>query len=494
MITAVIPVKKNSTRCTNKNIRQFSDSNLLKKKLKLLQKVKNIDKILVSSDCDDMLKLAKEFNVDTHKRTDEMCSSTVSGADLYLSLANVIDTEHMLLTFCVTPFVKIETYENIIEIYKKNLESKEYDSVSTSLNFKHYIWYKNKPINYKYDEAPPTQCLPDYLLPTFGINIITKNFVLDNKNVIGKNPYFYNVDQIEAIDIDTPYDFLLSELLYTNNIVNCNIATNILKFRDRSDLELIDCSLGNTSNKQQILDCYDAIVKSKYDYIEINNLIQYELLKNKNVCKMVLNFDNIDFKYNNYVKVSFDNFKKLKHNCNKYLLSVNYNDNINELKNYIDKFTIKSIILDDNGIFNDNNFLPFLHKLYSIILNRDIIVGINSNSINIVNLAIFNGCTLVTSSIGGKGKYNGSLKSEELLVKLSLNKKYNITDSIHILKYYEKYIQSRINYIEKHSDYHPYYNFSQLTYLSFKDINNIIKLKKSMDYDYKYLFPNFVHL
>ena len=67
MITAVIPVRSGSTRCKNKNIRYFNESNLLKMKIEQLKKVKNLDRILVSSNCDEMLNIAKNLDVYTQE-------------------------------------------------------------------------------------------------------------------------------------------------------------------------------------------------------------------------------------------------------------------------------------------------------------------------------------------------------------------------------------------------------------------------------------------
>ena len=35
-------------------------------------------------------------------------------------------------------------------------------------------------------------------------------------NVVGENPIFYMVNQIEATDVDTPIDFEFAEFLYKN--------------------------------------------------------------------------------------------------------------------------------------------------------------------------------------------------------------------------------------------------------------------------------------
>lgn len=510
MITAVIPVKKNSSRCNNKNIRDFSDSNLLKKKIELLKMVKNIDKILVSSDCDIMLSIARDFNVLIHKRTKDMCDSTVSGSDLYISLANEIDTEHMLLTFCVTPFVKKETYENSINIYKSNLKNNSYDSISTSLNFKHYIWHNNQPINYEYDNAPPTQLLPDYYIPTYGINIISKQFVIDNKNVIGKKPYFYNVDQIEAIDIDTPYDFLLSELLYNNHIINCGIAKNILKYRDSNEIKLIDCTYIN-SNFKNINECYQAVSLSKFNYLEVNDINDIKLLNDYDGCYILANLDkninlnNIDLAKLNSIKYKINNIDEVKEITNFYINNINflhnieififisfsylitYND-INILYKNIKDFNIKGIIIEDNGLLNEKNILLILHNLYNKFNDKKICFGIQSPNIQLNNLAIFHGCNLITSSIGGIGKITNNLKSEEILYNLYLKNKYDISNVVHILKYYNKYIESKENYIKNNNrKYHPYYILSSINSITNEKIYNILSDNTTINDDIKIL-------
>lgn len=70
MITAVVAVRKGSQRVPNKNIKPFGDSNLLQMKLNTLKQVKNIDEIVVNSDCDKMLEIGKMNDVKTHKRDD----------------------------------------------------------------------------------------------------------------------------------------------------------------------------------------------------------------------------------------------------------------------------------------------------------------------------------------------------------------------------------------------------------------------------------------
>ena len=62
-ITAVVPVKKNSSRLPNKNILPFGDSNLLVHKIRQLKQIEAVNQIIVSSDSEEMLKMAEREGV-----------------------------------------------------------------------------------------------------------------------------------------------------------------------------------------------------------------------------------------------------------------------------------------------------------------------------------------------------------------------------------------------------------------------------------------------
>ena len=67
-LVAVVPVRKGSQRVKNKNLKKFSDTNLLTFKIETLKKVKRIDKIIVNTDSDEAVEIAKKLNVDFKKR------------------------------------------------------------------------------------------------------------------------------------------------------------------------------------------------------------------------------------------------------------------------------------------------------------------------------------------------------------------------------------------------------------------------------------------
>ena len=63
-IKGLIPVRSGSTRVLNKNIRPFANSNLLKIKIEQLQRISRLDGIIVNSNSDEMLDMARTMGVE----------------------------------------------------------------------------------------------------------------------------------------------------------------------------------------------------------------------------------------------------------------------------------------------------------------------------------------------------------------------------------------------------------------------------------------------
>jgi YrbI family 3-deoxy-D-manno-octulosonate 8-phosphate phosphatase len=285
-ITAIIPVRSGSTRCKNKNIRDFGDTNLLKRKIEILKQVDEIDEILVSSNCDKMLQIALDLGVSIHKRDQKYCSTECSGKQVFCELANNIKNEIMLYTQCVSPFITIKCYKNCIHEWINNNSN---DSINTVNNSQDFLWYNNNPINYDYNNAPQSQLLPIYHIPNFGINIIKTKDVLKYKNIIGKNPKFIESSPVNGIDIDHPHEFVISELLYNNNIESNEDAENLLKRRDCYEKpEMLDCTIrdgGYLNNWEftddEVLECYKSVSDAGYKYFEIGFKSNEKLTKGK---------------------------------------------------------------------------------------------------------------------------------------------------------------------------------------------------------------------
>ena len=552
-ITAVIPVRKGSTRCKNKNIRNFGDTNLLKLKIETLKKVKCIDRILVSSNCDIMLGIAKDMGVDIHKRDEQYCTTECSGSSVFTELAKNINTQMLLYTHCVAPFTTINDYENGIKMFLDN----PVGSLVSAKLLKEFILHNDKAVNYDLSNAPPSQDLPDYYIPNFGFVLVNTNDVLLKKNIIVKPIKKYQMDSIISIDIDYPCDFLISEMLYKHNIVNEETADLIIKKRDNDKIELLDCTIRDGGylhnwdySFEHVKDCYKSVSEIGYDYFEIGFKADESIVKNKgrwyyskeedvkqvkescnNHCKIavLIKPGDIDINtivnscdssidlyrvlvnrstgkmhtdYSFYSKQSLDECSKvICELINKgYEVTINIGcfDNVTEteielLCKYISNIDgLKTIYLADTyGGFNNKNLPIQLHKFYSELEKYDSKIPFgfhchnnNEDALDKTKLAIFHGCTMIDSCIGGLGRGAGNLKSEQLMSYLYTDKTEYIKKMTPIIIYFDKHILSKIEYQKNiNINSHPYYMISSVLSLHPNYITEILSMNTNVEND-----------
>lgn len=214
MITAVVAVRKGSQRVPNKNIKPFGDSNLLQMKLDTLKQVKNIDEIVVNSDCDKMLEIGKMNDVKTHKRDDYFASSKATNSEFHGHIAEITKTDSIFLAPVCSPFVSVESHEKSVDYYLNN----SFDSVTSVTEVKNHLWLNGKPLNYDLDNVPNSQDLPDVVKLNYGISIVDREIMRTKNRIVGNNPGFYKLDEIESIDVDTPFDWIVAETIYKEKL------------------------------------------------------------------------------------------------------------------------------------------------------------------------------------------------------------------------------------------------------------------------------------
>jgi N-acylneuraminate cytidylyltransferase len=210
-VTAVIPVRAGSRRLKNKNIAPFAGTNLLINKIEQLKKVPEVNKIVVSSDSDVMLSMAREAGVDCHKRAPEYCDEkTKSFGEVVKHVTESIEGEHVLWATCTSPLVFPKTYSQAIEEYFVALDN-GYDSLVAFEKIKRYLWNDDGPINYELGlKHVPSQQLPNLYIVTDGICLAPRKKMIEWSYFHGKNPYKFIVDKRTAVDIDDGLDLAVA--------------------------------------------------------------------------------------------------------------------------------------------------------------------------------------------------------------------------------------------------------------------------------------------
>ena len=119
-----------------------------------------------------------------------------------------------MFTNCTSPLIKLNTYENILKIFNDIFTKSKFDSLNTVTEIKEFLFENGKPINFKLNETPNSQNLPDIVKLNFAINILKTEKMSSEKSLIGKNPYLYKLDEIESLDINSEYEFAFAEYLF----------------------------------------------------------------------------------------------------------------------------------------------------------------------------------------------------------------------------------------------------------------------------------------
>jgi 4-hydroxy-2-oxoheptanedioate aldolase len=218
-VIALVPCRLGSQRVIDKNTRNFAGESLIKIKLTQLLKVPEISKIVVSTNDPKVIEIANKFNdskIEIEQREDYYASSDCSNDEFIKYFARKLDFDgHLLFTHVTSPFITEETYSRAIQTYFANLG--EHDSLMSVKKIAGYVWNTRKqPVSYSFNQGrwPKTQEIDPVYHINSGIFLIYLPLMKQLGDRVGKNPYYFENDDIETLDIDWLEDFERAEMLW----------------------------------------------------------------------------------------------------------------------------------------------------------------------------------------------------------------------------------------------------------------------------------------
>ena len=219
-ITALLPMKGHSERVPNKNMKDFCGKPLYHAVINSLLKSEFIKKVLINTDSEIIKEDSlKNFDrVEIIDRPEEIRGDFVSMNDVIAYDLSQSRDEHFMQTHSTNPLLKTKTIDKAIEAYFKNLE--KYDSLFSVTRWQtRFYWKDGKAVNHNPTELIRTQDLPPLFEENSNFYIFSKESFKNAKNKrIGLNPMMFEMNKLEAIDIDEKSDFILAELLYKKGI------------------------------------------------------------------------------------------------------------------------------------------------------------------------------------------------------------------------------------------------------------------------------------
>ena len=218
-LTALLPMKATSERVPNKNMKNFDGAPLYHAVMKILLASKSVEKVVINTDSEVIAKDAKEQFGERVIIIDRPVE--IQGGDVSMNIIidydlKHLEGEHFLQTHSTNPLLTTETLDKAIEHYFNELD--KHDSVFSVTKVQTRFYDKDaNPVNHNPQELLRTQDLEPLFEENSNFYIFSKDaFEKAGKKRIGLKPSVFEVNKLEAVDIDEPEDFILAELLYKN--------------------------------------------------------------------------------------------------------------------------------------------------------------------------------------------------------------------------------------------------------------------------------------
>lgn len=221
-IIALVPCRAGSQRVIEKNTRAFGgkDLSLIKIKITQLLKVPEISEIIVSTDDPKIIETAESFKnkkIKVNKMDSRYTQNLKTNDELVGYIASMIkEGDHLLWTHVTSPFITEETYSRAIKEYLENLG--KYDSLVSVKKIKSYVWDEDRKVVShdikKEGRWPKTQNIKALYHINSGIFLIPIPLLKSTNDRVGKNPYFFECNDVENLDVDWLEDFHLADTLW----------------------------------------------------------------------------------------------------------------------------------------------------------------------------------------------------------------------------------------------------------------------------------------
>lgn len=217
-IIALLPMKGHSERVPNKNMRTFCGFPLYHAIVQTLLNVPQIPFIVIDTDSEiiknDALSNYGE-KIKIINRPTELCGDFVSMNEIIAhDIQQFNEYAHFIQTHSTNPLLTSESIEKACSFFIQ--QKNNYDTVFSVTRLQTRLYWQNgNPINHNPNELLRTQDLPPVFEENSNFYIFSHySFFENNKQRIGKKTYMYEINKLEAVDIDEEEDFIIAETLY----------------------------------------------------------------------------------------------------------------------------------------------------------------------------------------------------------------------------------------------------------------------------------------
>jgi CMP-N-acetylneuraminic acid synthetase len=211
-IVALLPMRHHSVRVPGKNLRKIGGVPLYHHIVRSLLTCPSISKIVIDTDSpairEDVQSVFPQITVlwrPEHLRGDDVPMTEILFHD-----ASQIPAECYLQTHSTNPFLMSGTIEGALASWRS--ERNIYDSLFGVTRVQARLWDGTaRPLNHNPWLLLRTQELPPLYIENSTLYVFPAQLICSTHRRIGDRPKLFEVDPLEAIDIDNEQDFNFAE-------------------------------------------------------------------------------------------------------------------------------------------------------------------------------------------------------------------------------------------------------------------------------------------
>ncbi len=214
-ILAVIPARGGSKGVPKKNIKLLAGKPVIYYTLEEAKKSKHLDRIVVSTDDREILKTCEDLGAEVITRPPELATDT---SPTELALIHVIETlkeqEGYEADIIVTlePTSPLRTVQLVDRCIERLLDSGADSVISVTETRECFGRIDDGKFEYLFKDQPRRRQLRQPMYIESSTVYVTKTeTLLKNKSVLGEKLFAVIAREDEAIDINTPLDFVIAE-------------------------------------------------------------------------------------------------------------------------------------------------------------------------------------------------------------------------------------------------------------------------------------------
>ncbi len=211
---ALVPMRHHSERIPGKNYRALAGKPLYAHILTTLARCELIEQIVVDTDSPVIMKgVGRDFpGVRLIERPEGLRGGEVPMNEVLLHDVDQVPAKYYLQTHSTNPLLTCGTISNAVRRFLES--SSQYDSLFSVTRLQTRLWSRDgEPINHDPAELIRTQDLPPVFEENSCLYIFERLSFLGRGNRLGERPLMFEIDRVEALDIDEEIDFQMARCL-----------------------------------------------------------------------------------------------------------------------------------------------------------------------------------------------------------------------------------------------------------------------------------------